>query len=94
MRRPLYLSLLLPGAAAARALEPLAPLAAEPAAAPSGRYLSQQMIQVTTTEKSARMLATDKQMGPTGEGEGDPPGAGTEPGDEPLPGGPPPPPPP
>lgn len=94
MCRPLYLSLLLPGAAAARALEPLVPLAAEPAAAPSGRYLSQQMIQVTTTEKSARMLATDKQMGPTGEGEGDPPGAGTEPGDEPLPGGPPPPPPP
>lgn len=92
MCRPFYLSLLLPGAAAALALEPLPPLAAEPAAAPSGRYLSQQMIQVTTTEKSARMLATDRQMGPTGEGEGDPPGAGAGPEAEPLPGGPPPPP--
>ncbi|ERE86547.1 hypothetical protein H671_2g4379 [Cricetulus griseus] len=43
----LYVSLLLPlpGAAVARALEPPPPLPAEPAAAPSGRYLSQQMIQ-------------------------------------------------
>lgn len=90
-----YVSLLraLPRAAAARALEPLPPLPAEPAAAPSGRYLSQQMIQVTTTEKSAKMLATDRQMGPTGEGEGDPV-AGAGPGDEPLLGDPPPPPPP
>ncbi|KAI6063323.1 Sphingosine-1-phosphate phosphatase 2 [Aix galericulata] len=39
------------------------------AAAASGRYLSQQMSQVTTTEKRARMLATDRQMGPTGDGE-------------------------
>lgn len=88
-----YVSLLraLPRVAAARALEPLPPLPAEPAAVPSGRYLSQQMIQVTTTEKSARMLATDRQMGPTGEGD---PVAGAGPGDEPLLGGPPPPPPP
>lgn len=34
----------------------------------SGLYLSQQMSHVTTTENMARMLATDKQMGPAGEG--------------------------
>lgn len=61
---PRYVSV--PRAPPARVLGP--PPAAEPAAAPSGRYLSQQMSQVMTTEKRARMLATDRQMGPTGEG--------------------------
>lgn len=89
---PRYVSLLrAPPAIAPRALGPLPP--AEPGAAPSGRYLSQQMTQVTTTEKSARMLATDRQMGPTGEGEGEP-AAGAAPGGAPPPGGAPAPPPP
>lgn len=85
------MSLLRAPPAATRALEPPPPVPpAEPPAALSGRYLSQQMTQVITTEKSARMLATDKQMGPTGEGEVDPVAAVPDP----LPEGPPPPPPP
>ena len=91
--RPHYVSLprAPPASAAARALGPPPPPAAEPVAAPSGRYLSQQITQVTTTEKSARMLATDRQMGPTGEGKGKP-AAGAASGDVPPPGGSPPPP--
>lgn len=38
----------------------------------SGLYFSQQMTQVTTTEKRANTLATDRQIGPAGEGAGAP----------------------
>lgn len=34
----------------------------------SGRYFNQQINHVTTTENMAKMLATERQMGPAGEG--------------------------
>lgn len=55
-------------AAASQAFLRELPVADERPVSWSGRYLSQQMSHVTTTENMARMLATDRQMGPAGEG--------------------------